>query len=116
MIMKKVFGLIILMVFLSSFSYQFITTKLKVKVVTEQGEIVKGAKVMLFETVENYNKHENEIAYATTDEKGECKFKNLEGKAYYIIAEKGDFTNLLNSDRTKVLHQGKQNRIIVVVE
>ena len=109
-------GVLLSALLLVSFTQQVIKTKLKVQVVTKKGELVEGATLRVFDNVQDYNSEKNAIAEVITDENGFCKVSDLEDRAYYVIAEKGELSNLFNSDRTKVLDKGKTNKIIIIIE
>lgn len=115
-IIFRVSLMMVVLMSLMSTSHQVIQTKLKVHVISTKGEVIQGAKVQVFENQNDYNKHVNAVGSESTDAKGNCRFFNLKPQAYYIIAEKGDMSNMFHSDKTKVLNKGKTNKIIVVIE
>lgn len=95
---------------------QILSTKLKITVVDELGNVVKDAKVTLYATKEDYNKEENSVQpYKLTDSKGRVTFKKLNAQSYYVIIRKGDKNNAGGGELITDLEKGKLNKANVVI-
>lgn len=97
-------------------SAQILSTKLKITVVDELGNIVKDAKVTLYATEADYNKEQNPVQpYKLTDSKGRVTFKKLAAKSYYVIIRKGDKDNSGGGEVINDLAKGRVNKANVVI-
>ena len=94
--MKKTFNVFLALTtlfLLASFDspvHQLISTKLKVTVLDEVGNVQEGATVTLYKNQDDYNNSENP-AYPPikTNAKGVAQFKKIEAIKYFIHVEKG---------------------------
>lgn len=95
---------------------QIFSTKLRVTVVDELGNVVKGAKVTLYATQADYNKEVNPIqSFKLTDAKGRVTFKKLKRRAYYVIVRKEDKDNSGGGEIISGLKKGRLNKATVVI-
>jgi len=118
--MKKASLLVIAVLVLSAFSIkeeQILKTSLKITVLNELGNIEDGVEVQLFTSDEDYRKEQNPVQKAVyTDKKGQVKFKGLKSKVYYILAKKGDKSNIGAGVSTDKLEEGKLNKVTIIIE
>ncbi len=97
-------------------SAQLFSTKLKITVIDDLGNVVKDAKVTLYANEADYTKETNAVQpYQLTDSKGRVTFKNLETKSYYIIVRKGDMDNSDGGEIVSELEKGKVNKANIVI-
>jgi len=97
-------------------SAQVFSTKLKITVLNDLGNVVKDAKVTLYASEADYNKEINPVQpYKLTDSKGRVTFKNLETKSYYVIVRKGDMDNSDGGEVISELSKGKVNKANIVI-
>lgn len=95
---------------------QILTTKLKVTVVDELGNVVPDAKVILYGNEADYNKEVNPVQpFKLTDSKGRVTFKKLAAKSYYVIVRKGSKNNSGGGEVINSLAKGKLNKANVVI-
>ncbi|WP_088124943.1 carboxypeptidase-like regulatory domain-containing protein [Roseivirga misakiensis] len=95
---------------------QILSTKLKITVVDELGNVVPDAKVILFANEADYNKEVNPVQpFKLTDSKGRVTFKKLDTKSYYIIVRKGDKDNSGGGEVVSKLVKGKVNKANIVI-
>ncbi|OEK05493.1 hypothetical protein BFP71_07850 [Roseivirga misakiensis] len=93
-----------------------LSTKLKITVVDELGNVVPDAKVILFANEADYNKEVNPVQpFKLTDSKGRVTFKKLDTKSYYIIVRKGDKDNSGGGEVVSKLVKGKVNKANIVI-
>ncbi len=96
---------------------QVLKTSLRITVLNDLGNIQENASVQLFTTEEHYRNETNPVGPPQkTDKKGRVTFKNLESRAYFIHAKKGDATNVGRGVQTEKLEQGKVNKLNTVIE
>ena len=115
--MNRLLVLMILgMCFVSTEAEAQLKTKLQITVINDLGNIVEGATVTLYRTEEDYDNEENAVQTATTDEKGRVIFKELEPRSYFMLASKGDLTNIGRGVKTTKLIAKKKNMLNVVIE
>lgn len=118
--MKNIGIIFIAIMMLSSFSNredQLLKTSLKITVRNELGNIEPGVEVKLFASDADYRKETNPVQEAAyTDKKGQVKFKELKSKVYYILAKKGDKSNVGAGVSTDKLEEGKLNKVTIIIE
>jgi len=117
----RILSLLFLIFFISSFhpakQDQLFKTNLRLTVIDDLGNVVKGAKVTLYNNKEDYQKEKNPVAGPEyTDEKGRVKFKKLQPRSYYILATYKDKSNAWGGVKTQKLIEGKTNRFNTVIE
>lgn len=97
-------------------SAQVFSTKLKITVLDDLGNVVKDAKVTIYGNEASYNKEVNPVQpFQLTDSKGRVTFKNLDTKSYYVIVRKGDMDNSGGGEIISELSKGKVNKANVVI-
>lgn len=95
---------------------QILSTKLKITVVDELGNVVPDAKVTIYGSEADYNKEVNPVQpFQLTDSKGKVTFKKLNTKSYYVIIRKGDKDNSGGGEIISTLKKGKVNKANVVI-
>lgn len=116
--MKKFIIPFSLIIFIATSAFvQIFNTSLKITVRNELGNTEEGVEVVLFSNEEDYKKEENPVTEKlVTDKKGQVKFKDLEPKAYYILAKKGEKNNWGAGEITDVLQEGKLNKVTIIIE
>ena len=116
--MKRQFLAFALVLFFTATSFeQVFKTNLKITVRNELGNIEEDVRVQLYENEEDYRNEINPITdVQLTNKKGEVKFKDLEPKAYYILAKKGEKNNWGGGEITDILEEGKLNKVTIVIE
>ena len=122
--MKPIRLSIIALVLTSFVSLQFISkdkqlfdTNLRIVIQDDLGNIQEGAIVTLFSNNEDYRASKNPIAGpAVTDKKGRVTFKDLEGKVYFVHAQKDKMNNNMLGVKTDTLEAGKLNKIAIVIQ
>ena len=87
-----------------------------VTVIDDTGNVVEGASVTLYKTMEDYNNENAMYETEKTDDKGRIKFKNVEPIEYYIYVKKGEMDNIFSGQKVKQLEEGKVNKINVIIE
>ena len=89
---------------------------LQVTVLTEKGNVVEGAEVMLYQNEDDAFDEVNPIKAKTkTNANGRVKFtKGLAEKTYYVVAKKGDLVSEDDLKTTK-LKKNKMNKVNVIV-
>jgi hypothetical protein len=97
-------------------SFQIIKTQIAITIRNEVGNTEEGAKVMLFETEEDYTKEVNVVAEGETDAKGVVKFKELKAASYYVIARKDDKDNSGGGEQTGKLEANRINKVTIVIQ
>jgi hypothetical protein len=117
-IMKKYFflaGLVFAMMVLSSFQ-GFLKTSLEITIRDRLGNTVEGVKVKLYNTYDDFN---NDIDFIgepqQTDQKGRVLFKDLQAKAYYISAVKGDDNNYGDGEMVDTLIENRKNKVTIII-
>ena len=101
--------------FLMLSSYTLIKTQLRVFVMDDLGNFRSGAKVSLYEKIEDFNKDKPAHGPVTTDEKGKAIFLSLEKGPYYVEAIDGDYSNDFGAQRTDTLEVGKVNKVNIII-
>ncbi len=118
--MKNTALLIIAIFMLAAFTpkdEQILKTSLKINVRNELGNIEPGVAVQLFASDADYRKEVNPVQETLyTDKKGNVKFKELKSKVYYILAKKGDKSNVGAGVSTDKLEEGKLNKVTIIIE
>lgn len=118
--MKRIyqtFAVIIILANLSFINYQVFKTSVKINVRNELGNIEEGVAVQLFATEKDYREETNPVTDVLyTDKKGNVKFSELEGKAYFINASKGDKNNVGAGVETAPLQESKINKLTIIIE
>lgn len=117
--MKKlqlVLVLFVLILSAQSSNAQVLNTKLQITVTNDLGNLVEGAVVTLYKTIDDYDSETNPVQTATTDAKGRVLFYELEPIAYYMTVTKDDLTNAGRGTQTTKLIEKKKNLINVVIE
>lgn len=96
---------------------QLFDTNLRITIQDDLGNNEEGALVTLFANNDDYRSSSNPVAGPLkTDKKGRVTFKDLEAKAYYVYAEKGDMNNNMLGVKTDTLEGGKLNKIAIVIQ
>jgi hypothetical protein len=117
--MKKLhilLGLILVLISAQSAQSQVLNTKLQITVTNDLGNLVEGATVTLYKTMDDYDSETNAVQTAETDAKGRVLFYELEPIAYYMTVTKDDLTNAGRGTQTSRLVAKKKNMINVVIE
>ncbi len=114
--MKKIILLFTLAISIALFSFQIITTSLKLTVINNLGKEEEGVRVRLFKTEADYKAEKNAIDEHYTDKKGVVHFKGLEPIPYYINAVKDKKNNYGNGELTDSLKDKQVNKIKVVIQ
>jgi hypothetical protein len=96
-------------------SYSIIKTQLRVFVIDDLGNFRTGAKVSLYEKVEDYNNDKPTHGPVTTDAKGKAVFLSLEKGPFYVEAIDGDYSNDFGAQRTDTLEVGKVNKVNIII-
>ena len=115
--MKSLFTILLVSALVAFDQVQVFNTSVKINVRNELGNIEEGAAVQLYGSEEDYRLETNpvtEILY--TDKKGNVKFTELEAKAYFINASKGDKNNIGAGVQTAPLVDGKMNKLTIIIE
>lgn len=95
---------------------QLLSTKLRVTVLDDLGNLEEGANVAIFASEEDYRSETNPVAGpAKTDDKGRVTFKKIPAQSYYILVMKGEKKNDGKGVRTSKLDEGKMNKINIVI-
>ncbi|MCG8475599.1 MAG: prealbumin-like fold domain-containing protein [Cytophagales bacterium] len=95
---------------------QILPTKLKITILDETGNIVKGAQVVLYEKKKDYYNEKNPVFTGKTDMKGRVTFKKLKPIAYYVMAKKGKRDNQGGGEVTGKLRAGRVNKNTIVIQ
>ncbi len=66
---------------------------LEIHVLLENGCVVDGAKVVLYENEHDMEANTNPVCSEFTNKEGFVLFKNLRDRDYYFFIQKGDFNN-----------------------
>jgi uncharacterized protein (DUF2141 family) len=111
-----VLAVFIVMLTAQSAEAQLMNTKLQITVTNDLGNLIEGATVTLFNSMDDYDSETNPVQSATTDEKGRVLFYELEPKSYFMTVTKDDLTNAGRGTQTSKLIAKKKNIINVVIE
>lgn len=96
---------------------QLLTTKLRITVLDDLGNLQKGALVAIFSNETDYRFETNPVeGPEETDEKGRVTFKKVPAQSYYILVIKGEKKNDGKGVRTSRLDTGKMNKINIVIQ
>jgi len=114
--MKSISTLLLYFVLTSFSSSDLLPTSLKITIVDELGNVVKGADVTLYPTEKDYREETNPIASSVTDAKGRVTFKKLKPAVYFVHAIKEKRNNNAAGVQTDMLIAGKINKITIVIE
>jgi hypothetical protein len=95
---------------------QLLPTNLKITVLDGLGNVVEGAEVTIYKTKEDYLNNENALATASTDKKGEVKFKKLEPIVYFVDARTDEMNNDGGGAEIAPLDEGRINAVNIVIE
>jgi hypothetical protein len=101
--------------FLMLSSYTIIKTQLRVFVIDDLGNFRSGAKVSLYEKIEDFNNNKPAHGPIITDNKGKAVFLSLEKGPYYVEAIDGDYSNDFGAHRTDTLEVGKVNKVNIII-
>ena len=93
-----------------------IGTSLKITIRNDLGNLESGVSVSLYANKTDFQKEENPVQQGTTNEKGLVTFKNLQAKAYYVIAMKGEMNNYGGGVQTNRLDANKVNKVTIIIE
>lgn len=95
---------------------QLFSTKLRLTVLDELGNIVKGAEVTLYKTEADYVNEENPVQQTMlTDTKGRVTIKKLDPISYWVLVRKNDKDNAGGGEIVSRLEKGKLNKANVVI-
>ena len=112
-----VFSLLLLAFFSFSSPDQLFKTSLRLTILNELGNPVEGAKVTLYNSLEDYRQEENPVsATEMTDDKGRVKFSDLEPKVYFVEATKDNMSNAGAGVQTDTLQENRMNKINIIIE
>jgi len=115
--MKSILGILLVTSLFAFNSEQIFNTSVKINVRNELGNIEEGVAVQLFATEKDYREETNPVTdILHTDKKGNVKFSELEGKAYFINASKGDKNNVGAGVQTAPLEESKINKLTIIIE
>ncbi len=111
-----VFFLLMFMLAETPAEAQILPTSMRITVLNSLGNPVQNAKVIVYETREDYENEKNAVAGpAFTDKKGRVTFKNLKEKRYFIQAVKDDMNNYGEGEETDKLKKGKVNKFNIII-
>ncbi|MDN4166955.1 carboxypeptidase regulatory-like domain-containing protein [Cytophagales bacterium LB-30] len=97
--------------------HQLIKTSLKFTVRDTLGNLVEGASVRLYATLEDYQKEINPVnEEAITNAKGEVIIRELESKAYFVWVEKEEMNNMGLANQTDTLQAYRLNKLTIIIE
>lgn len=116
--MKK-YTLLLFSIFFASWvlGNQLIKTSVKLTVRDTLGNLVEGALVKLYATLEDYQKEENPVnEEAITNTKGEVVIRELESKPYFVWVEKGEMNNMGMANQTDTLQANRMNKLTIIIE
>ena len=92
-------------------SAQIFSTKLKITVLDELGNVVPDAKVLLFKNKADWEKEANEVQpFKLTNIKGQVTFKKLTQETYYVLVRKGDKDNIGRGEKVEKMVAKKLNK------
>lgn len=95
---------------------QIFSTKLKITVLDELGNVIPGAEVTLYKNKADYANETNPVQEtAIANKKGIVKFKKLEQDEYFVLASKDDLTNAGGGVIIGDLEEGKTNKANVIL-
>jgi hypothetical protein len=94
----------------------FSKAKLEVTVIDGLGNPVKGAKVSLYSSQDDYQSNQNAVQSGTTDAKGKVVFKKLDTISFFIDARTKELNNDGRGVQTDVLVKMKKSKVNIVVE
>ena len=95
---------------------QIFSTKLKITVLDELGNVLPGAEVTLYKNKEDYVNEVNPVQEtAIANKKGIVKFKKLNQNEYFVLASKGDLRNAGGGVIIGELEEGKTNKANVIL-
>lgn len=120
--MKQFFliGLFFVVLGNSSFTvveHAVLPTSMRITILDRLGNVVENAQVSIYGNRGDYENEENAVAGPEfTDKKGRVSFKNLDEKAYYVRAMKGEKSNYGEGEMTGVLFKGKVNKFNIIIE
>ncbi len=116
--MKSFIATSILIIGISfAFKPAVMSTKLKITILNELGNIEDSVAITLYRNETDYREELNSVTPTKyTDNKGRTTFTDLDPVAYYIHAEKGDKTNVGAGVVTEELLKGKMNKLTIIIE
>jgi hypothetical protein len=97
-------------------SDNLIATSLKITIRNDLGNLESGVTVTLYANKEDFKKEDNSVRQGLTNEKGLVTFKNLQSKAYFVTAIKGDLNNYGLGVQTNTLDAKKVNKVTIIIE
>ena len=116
--MKPLFATLVLIIAVSfAFKPAMVSTKLRITILNELGNIEDSVAVTLYRHKNDYREEVNSVKPVQyTDKKGRTTFADLDPVEYYIHAEKGDKTNVGAGVVADVLKKGKMNKLTIIIE
>ena len=97
--------------------HQLIKTSIKFTIRDTLGNLVEGASVRLYATLEDYQNEENVLnEEAITNAKGEVIIRELESKAYFVWVEKDEMNNMGMANQTDTLQANRMNKLTIIIE
>ena len=97
-------------------SAQIFSTKLKITVLDELGNVVPDAKVLLFKNKSDWEKETNEVQpFKLTNIKGQVTFKKLTQESYYVLVRKGEKDNIGRGEKVEDMVPKKLNKANIVI-
>lgn len=93
-----------------------IPTSLKITIRNDLGNIESGVTVILYANQEDFKKEQNPVQQGITNQKGVVTFKDLEAKAYFVAAIKGDMNNNGLGVQTNTLDARRINKVTIIIE
>jgi hypothetical protein len=90
--------------------------KMRITVVDENNAVVSGAYVLVYATLEDYEKEENLVVSGETNAKGFVQFKELKEQKYYLLVKKDNLNNHQTNNETDVLHMKGKNRFEIMID
>jgi hypothetical protein len=96
---------------------QVLPTGMRITVLSRLGNPIENAKVVVYETRDDYDNEENAVAGPVfTDNKGRVTIKNLDEKDYFVQVTKGDENNYGDAEQTGKLIKGKINKFNIIIQ
>ncbi len=115
--MKSIIATLVLIVGVSFAFKPTLSTKLRITILNELGNIEDSVAVTFYRNKTDYREEVNAVAPTQyTDKKGRTTFANLDAVEYYIHAIKGDKTNVGAGVVTDILQAGKMNKLTIIIE
>ena len=97
-------------------SAQIFSTKLKVTVIDDLGNVVPDAQVTLYKNKTDWEKEVNPVQkFKLSNAKGQVTFKKLTQQTYYVLVRKGEMDNIGRGEKVENLATGKLNKANIVI-